>query len=170
MDMLLYARWNANFEFAGKPGFPTIEQLQKDGYIGPRLTYNEYMFGMHTKRELLIGTVRGYYKLFRNMELCPWRVTSTVRRAAVNITFQVMAVIGFVAALRLRKYRWIPLAFMLMEFPVSFVFDRALVEPYRHSYSAFPLVLFSTMVVVTMLWTAAVQRRRPADYVPVAAL
>jgi hypothetical protein len=168
-DTGMYARWNANFEFAGQPGFPTIEELQKDGYIGPRLTYDEYMFGMHTKSDLLVGTVRGYYKLFRKMELCPWWVKDLDRRSTVNIAFQVVAAAGLIASVWFRKYRWIPLAFMLMEFPVSFLFDRKLVEPYRHGYSAFPLVLFSAMMMLTLLWNLAFQRRRSTVNVPVAA-
>jgi hypothetical protein len=152
-DTTMYARWNANWEFVGKPGFPTANDLQTNGYIGPRLTYREYMLGMHTPWELVEGTSRGYWKLYRNMEAAPFGVTSDRVRGWINITFQVLGVTGFLLALWKREYLWIPLAFLLFEFPVSFLYDRGLVEPYRHSYSAFPLVLFATVLVIHHLCT-----------------
>jgi hypothetical protein len=159
-DTVMYARWCANAEFLGRPGFPTAEELQKDGYAGPRITYGEYMFGLHTPQELVVGTLRGYVKLFRFMEITPWgpRMNLTVN-AIVNALFQVLAVVGFIAAAWLSAYRWIPLAFLLLEFPVSFLFDRQLVEWYRHSYSSFPLVLFAAALPLWLLWRRAERSR-----------
>lgn len=148
-DTNLYARWNANSEFAGRPGFPTMGELQVNPFVGPRITYGEYMFGLHTPRELIEGTARGYWKLYVHMEICPWGVTSAAVCRAVNVAFQVIAAAGFAVALwRWRQYLWIPLAFAVFEFPVAFLYDRGLVETYRHSYTAFPLVLFAAILFV----------------------
>jgi hypothetical protein len=148
-DTSLYARWNANAEFVGHPGFPTMSEIQANPFVGPRITYGDYMFGLHTRREIVEGTASGYWKLYRRMEICPWGVTSAAVCQFVNTAFQVIAAAGFVVALwRWRQYLWIPLAFAVFEFPVAFLYDRGLVEPYRHSYTAFPLVLFAAILFV----------------------
>jgi hypothetical protein len=159
-DTAGYARWNANHEFAGRPGFPTHAQLEVSGYIGPRITYKEYMFGMHTPRELMEGTLRGYWKLYRRMEVSPFGVTNENIRTWANIVFQVLGVAGFLLALWKHEYLWLPLAFLLFEFPVSFLYDRSLVEPYRHSYSAFPLVLFAAVLAIHQLCTKLIAVRK----------
>jgi hypothetical protein len=159
-DTSIYARWNANFEFAGRPGYPTWEELQKDSFVGPPITYKQYMFGLHTPRELLEGTVRGYWKLYRKMEVCPWRVTNETVCGIINAVFQVLAAAGWAIALWRRNYLWIPFSFLVFEFPVSFLYDRGLVEPYRHSYTALPLLLFSAVLTVVTLYDVIVARRR----------
>jgi hypothetical protein len=159
-DTTGYARWNANHEFAGRPGFPTRAELQSNGYIGPRITYREYMLGMHTPWELAEGTVRGYWKLYLHMEVSPFGVTNYRVRRWINIVFQVVALIGFLIALWKREYLWLPFAFLLFEFPVSFLYDRSLVETYRHSYSAYPLVLFAAVLAIHQLCTKLIAVRK----------
>jgi hypothetical protein len=109
---------------------------------------------------LIVGFSRGFWKLYREMLICPLgRVAPSVYCPPVNAAFQIIAAIGLVLALRSRRYRWIPLAFVLFELPVSFLYDRLLVEPHRHTYSSFPLVLFAAVLTVTMAWQAIAQRR-----------
>lgn len=143
-DTALYARWNANIEFAGQPGFPTWRELQADAYIGRPLTYGQYLFGLHSVREVIVGTVRGYAKMFLRMDLLS-------EHRLVNVLFQLVALAGFVLALGHRRLWWIPVAFVIIEFPVAFLYDRRLVEAYRHSYSGFPLVLFGAIIGLTPL-------------------
>jgi hypothetical protein len=147
-DTNAYARYNANFEFAGRPGFPTVEQLQADGFIGPGITYSEYMLGMHTKWELVEGTARGYWKLYRHMEISPWWVENKTTIFVLNVIFQVLGAAGMLVALWKWEYLWIPFGFVVFEFPVSFLYDRNMVELYRHSYTSFPLVLFAAILFV----------------------
>lgn len=167
-DTNVYARYNANFEFAGRPGFPTIAQLQVDGTIGPPLTYGEYMFGMHTPWELVEGTARGYWKLYRHMEIAPWGIQNRATIVVLNALFQALAAAGMLVALWKREYLWIPFAFVVFEFPVAFLFDRGLVELYRHSYTSFPLVLFAAVLAVQSVRSAPVEKELVAAVPPAA--
>ena len=150
-DTTNYARWNANMEFAGRPGFPSRAELEKNAYVGPRMTYREYMFGLHTVPELIEGTFRGYWKLFRGMrsDLIPTR--ERLPFLALNLTLQVLAAAGFVLALFSSRDRWLPLAFVLAEWAPSFLYDRALVEPYRHTYQGYPLFLMAAVLAVCVV-------------------
>jgi hypothetical protein len=161
-DGAKYARWLANVEFAGRPGFPTQAEVQANVFTGPRITYGQWLFGMHTPRELAVDTLAGYWKLFRHMEVSPSALLrQRYVRAAVNVTFQVMAAAGLIIAVWMPRYRWIPLAFVLIELPVAFMYTRKLVESYRHSYSAFPLFLFAAVLCANVAWNAV--RRTSAD-------
>lgn len=146
-DTALYARWNANMEFAGRPGFPTLEELQHNGYVGPKITYFEYLFGLHTVREVLVGTLRGFVKLFLNMNIF------TADNHAANISLQVAAGIGFLLSLWNRRFWWLAPSFLLLVFPAAFLYDRRLVERYRHTFAAFPLVVFAAAYLIHCLWT-----------------
>jgi hypothetical protein len=158
-DTSAYARWNANVEFAGKPGFMTALEMQANPFAGPRISYGEYMLGMHTPTELIEGTLRGYRKLFRKMEVCPGGPFGLGERCeGLNDGFQALAIAGLVIALWTPRCRWIPLAFAVLEFPVSFLYDRGLVEVYRHSYTAFPLILFAATVPLVTLGQVVAQR------------
>jgi hypothetical protein len=52
--------------------------------------------------------------------------------------------------------RWLPVAFVVVELPVAFLYDRGLVDQ-RHSLSSFPLVLFA--VALSVSWTMTRLRR-----------
>jgi hypothetical protein len=118
------------------------------------------MFGLHTPAEVLAGTIRGYWKLYRNMEIRPWGVTSFSVRQTINAIFQIIAGAGMLIALWKREYLWIPFAFLVFEFPVAFLYDRELTEIYRHSYTAFPLVLFAAVLTVVTLHGMVMARAR----------
>jgi hypothetical protein len=152
-DTAYYARWNANMEFAGTPGFPTKAELEKNAYVGPHLSYAEYMFKLHTPREIAVSTFNGLAKLFFRMDLrAAWP-------AAENLALQALALFGFLLAVT-RGLAWIPLAFLLIELPVAFLYDRKLVEPYRHTFVAFPLILWA--VCLSLMWMVEQLRVRVA--------
>lgn len=157
-DTSAYARWNANFEFAGQPGFPTLAELQSNGYVGPRLTYRQYMFELHTPREVVEGTVRGFVKLIGRMDQC---TSSGLACVATNRVLQFLGVVGLLMALARADRRWLTAAFFLVEFPVAFLYDRAdrgLTEVYRHTFPAFPLFLLAAAGAVS--WTIIAGRSR----------
>jgi hypothetical protein len=161
-DGAMYARWLANFEFAGRPGYPSVAELQKDAYIGPAITYGEYLFGLHTPSELIVGTARGFWKLYRQMLICPLpfgRSGMAPWCGSLDAGFQIVAAIGLILALGIPRYRWIPLALVLFALPISYLYDHLLLEPHRHTYHGYPLVLFAAVLTVTMAWNAIAQRR-----------
>jgi|GEM_PF-2424558 len=55
-----HTRFYANIEFAGKPGFPTTEQIAKEGwYAGPKITPFEYYFKHHTLWQVVTRSTMG---------------------------------------------------------------------------------------------------------------
>lgn len=59
-----HARFYANIEFAGKPGFATAEQIAKEGwYTGPKITPFEYYFKYHTLRQVAARSTLGLAKI-----------------------------------------------------------------------------------------------------------
>jgi 4-amino-4-deoxy-L-arabinose transferase-like glycosyltransferase len=61
--MNIQARFYANMEFAGRPGFPTKEELAVKGLCsGPSITPFEYFFKLHTPWELAAKSAMGFCK------------------------------------------------------------------------------------------------------------
>lgn len=48
-----------NYEFAGQPGFPTKEEVTKNGYAGADVTPFHYIFGMHKFSDVAKRTFKG---------------------------------------------------------------------------------------------------------------
>jgi hypothetical protein len=74
IDTASYARWNANveqFERGHKLPHPELfptetEYIEKGPYFGPRLTYAQYLFELHTVPEFVAGTLAGFGDVFAN--------------------------------------------------------------------------------------------------------
>jgi len=63
-----YARFYANREFMGKPGFPIKEEIIEKGmYIGPNITPLEYYFKLHTPWQCLRYSIIGFAKIHLTM-------------------------------------------------------------------------------------------------------
>jgi hypothetical protein len=145
------AQWWANIEFAGRPGWPTkLEMWRNPEGRGPRLTPFDYFFGLHTVSELLVGSARGGWKLIRRMEVLAFhrlleRVTG-LKLAWADLLFQIAGIIGLVWAVGISGMRWLPVTFLLLIAHVAFLYDRGLVEPWRHTYPAFPFFLFGALL------------------------
>ncbi len=64
----VHARYYRNQEFKGKPGFPTVEEVRKNGYTGSHITSFEYFFKLHSFPEVVkrsfIGLTRTYFGKF----------------------------------------------------------------------------------------------------------
>ena len=59
-----HTRFYANIEFAGKPGFPTAEQIAKEGwYAGPAITPFDYYFKHHTLWQVLTRSTLGLARI-----------------------------------------------------------------------------------------------------------
>jgi hypothetical protein len=101
---------------------------------------------LHTPAEIAVGTASGYVKLIGHMDLCSSNGVTIDACLVVNRLFQWLGVLGFLVALAHPLWWWVPVAFVLVQFPVAFLYDRRLVEMYRHTYPAFPLFLLSAGV------------------------
>jgi len=129
-DTNMHARWFANMEFAGQPGFPGREVVERDGYTGPRLTYGEYLFKLHSPREVIAGSFRGLYKIASHMDVIGYhkRVSAIVglNLGWMDQILNLLGAIGLFLSVLLPGYRWLPFAFIALVFPVAFVYDKGL--------------------------------------------
>ncbi|MDX1778899.1 MAG: glycosyltransferase family 39 protein, partial [Thermodesulfobacteriota bacterium] len=65
-----YTRFYANREFAGKPGFPTEEELATKGmYTGGKITPFEYYFSLHTPGQIVQYSTIGFLRIHLTMPL-----------------------------------------------------------------------------------------------------
>lgn len=60
----IHARYYRNQEFKGQPGFPTVEEVRKNGYCGSPITTFQYFFGLHTLPEIIRRTLLGFKLLY----------------------------------------------------------------------------------------------------------
>lgn len=149
------ARWEANVEFAGKPGFPSPEEVGRNPYQGPRITPYEYLFKLHTVPEVLKGTISGFYKIFINFDLVGYgwlveKYTGIAHTEILDTIFQILGIIGLIAIFfKKRSLIWVPLGIGGLLLSSAFFYDRGnLIEKYRHTFQAFPLFVFPVLLVV----------------------
>lgn len=147
----------ANLEFAGQPGYPSKQEAwAHPGGVGEKDKMDPfvYYFKLHTPWQIIEGNARGLWKLFRRLELVGFhrgvqRLTG-VNLAPVDILFQGLVLIGLLLALA-RKWWWLPLTALSLLAHVAFLYDRGLVEPWRHTYHVFPLAVFSALLCIAHL-------------------
>lgn len=53
----VHARFYRNVEFHDQPGFVTSAEMATNSYVGPPITWTQYVFGLHSNRELLSRAV-----------------------------------------------------------------------------------------------------------------
>jgi hypothetical protein len=150
------ARWWANVEFAGRPGWPTQLQMWRSVEGGgPRMTAAEYFFGLHTVPELAVGSLRGAWKLFRHMDLVGFRRgvqrLTGVNGGLIDGTFQALGALGLLLCASSRTRCWIPLVFVFVLAHLPFLYDRGMVEWWRHSYQAFPFMVLAVLAATQRL-------------------
>jgi 4-amino-4-deoxy-L-arabinose transferase-like glycosyltransferase len=106
------ATWFRNIEFAGRPGFPSKEAVRQNAYTGPPVTSFEYVFGLHTAREIL----------HRHVDGARWLYGFWVASLGVLVT-----VVGLAGLLRLVASRrhFVPAALGAAVFPFLFGFTVA---------------------------------------------
>ncbi len=158
------ARYWANIEFAGRPGWPSKAEMWRNTEgTGPKMTAFDYFFGLHTMPEFMAGNLRGLSKIVGHMEVIAFH--RTVARMTKLDTrwldwgFQLFGLIGLLMAAWIPGRRWLPLMFLCLLVHVAFVYDRGAVEPWRHTYQAFPVFLFGALVALSRL-TGAFQHLR----------
>jgi hypothetical protein len=60
----IVAKFYRNTEFAGKPGYPTKDQLEHDAFAGAPVTMSEYLFRDHSFSEVVHSMGYGMYRMF----------------------------------------------------------------------------------------------------------
>jgi hypothetical protein len=150
-DQAQHARWFANVEFAGQPGFPTREEVARDAYTGPRITFWEYLFRLHTLREVAVGYLRGTGKILFHMDLVGYLVEVEAFFGLwlgwLDWALRLLGWAGMLAALRTRD-AWLPIGTLALILPVAFPYDRGVTETYRLTLVAFPFFLCGIGVLV----------------------
>ena len=161
-DVNQHTRFFANLEFAGQPGFPSREELERDAYAGPKITYAEYLFHLHTPAEAIIGILRGSLKIATGMDMVGYR-----RPVAAILGFDpgwvdhvvtAVGAIGLLLSLFLPGFRWLPLTLLALTFPVAFLYDKGLTESYRLTMQAFPFFLLSGLLALRYGWRLGLDR------------
>jgi hypothetical protein len=171
-DTAGYARWNANYEkfLLGRPlgrddlflrrdeyerlGTPYDEPTAAQLYGGPRITYGQYLFEIHTWKEVVAGTLEGYRDVFQRTEgflrlAAANRIPIDLKPFgnAVDFTARWSSLAGL-AALLLSAWRRprnliLPALVILSLSQVTFLYHLKLVEPYRNTMVVYPLALIA---------------------------
>ena len=156
-----YARWNANMEFPERlntPGFPTTEEFKSSPYAGPKISYREYMFGLHTPLQIIRYQVLGWIELLGYQSLSSSRFLEPLMMQLVNKNFSglfhiigfsfitaviigLIACLSFFRALMDRELWWAPLLLLWGTFYVAFLYHLRLVESFRHTAHIYPLLI-----------------------------
>lgn len=108
----VHAKWYRNMEFAGKPGFPTKEEVEKNSYCGDALTSFDYMFKLHSFKEVVTRSARGFYYIYWSKYMG--------RIGFGHSLFLWFYFIGIVILLMEGRWDFI-LFFLLISVPLSFV-------------------------------------------------
>ena len=158
-----YARWNANWEFPdrhGTPGFPTTEELAANPYAGPRITYSEYLFGLHSIPTLVLGQIKGWVEStgYMSVSATPhlkglvflhhasgYRAVFRHLNVWTGLIFVVsfgLTVTGWTALWRTPQYWWVPFLSLWGTWYAAYLYSVRLVEPFRHTGHVYPLLLF----------------------------
>ena len=56
----IHARFFRNIEFKGQPGFPTVAEVEQNGFAGPPITWTQYLLGLHTPKQLVVRSIHGF--------------------------------------------------------------------------------------------------------------
>lgn len=164
-DVNVNMRWNANVEFADKPGFPTKEENGKNPYAGPQITAREYFFELHSFKDLSTGMINGCFKVLKNLDLIgyPWLIEKYLGLpnsiGKIDALFQLAGILGIVAILIFkRKLIWIPIAIPAFLTPSAFFYDKNLIEQYRHTFQVFPIFSLAAIFFMSVLFNKTIHK------------
>ena len=151
-DTKAFVRIFSNVERAETAAPATRAAIWTDLGQGGGLSFQAYLFGQHTVPEVLIGTVRGTWKVIRHMDVVGF-YRGVERLIGVNLQpfdllFQIAGLAGLLLAAATPGKRWLPLAFIALLAHVVFFYDRGATEPWRHTYQAFPLFVLCGIMPV----------------------
>lgn len=150
----VHARFWANAEFVGRPGFPeNRSDFRADPYQGGPISSYRYVFGMHRAPELVgryaWGTARAI------VEYLP-------RYAVGSIAFYILAGIGVFAAVRSER-AYLPLLLPALLLPYAFIYVIDQVAPGSGVEARFTLHAAPFVHVLAGLGAAALLHRSDDD-------
>ncbi len=143
-----YARFYANREFAGTPGFPSKEEIQAHGmYYGPKITPLNYYWNLRTPGDLLYGSIIGFATIHLKMPLdfisgrgnagaLLYEIGRIKDNPGVSEVMRMLKLVG-----RLFKERW-PANLMGLAVLLSFIAGLVLMGKHRYWMIYCYLILF----------------------------
>lgn len=156
----IHARFFRNIEFRGQPGFLTNAQVARNSFGGPPITWPEYIFGLHTTKQIVGRTVEGFENVPRRNagllafypstpSLDPWPTLNIFANNETIVAWilPALAVVGAITVLR--GPAW-PLAMML---PLSigiYPFISGLMD-YRLAMNEIPLMVVLDIEALVVL-------------------
>jgi len=171
-DTAGYARWNANvekFQYGHHLDHPELfpseaDYLKIGPYSGPRITYTQYLFQIHTLPDFVIGTAAGFIDVLATtggfyvpgadkvLEPISQKMNVPLAKVAddgIDLVLKAAAAIGLLA-LVVSSLRRPQLADLLLPTMVAsglafstFLYHLRLVEPYRNTIQFYPLALIA---------------------------
>ncbi len=134
--------WEATFwrnqEFRDQPGFPTSKEVREDSFTGEVASPFEYVFGMHSVKEIIKRVAEGYMLAF-----------GFYYRHALGPLWWLLLLCapGIIAMCARRHWEW-PLLFLLVMLPFSFIIPLSVVGhrsvDARFAMHGYPLVVVFT--------------------------
>jgi dolichol-phosphate mannosyltransferase len=153
-----------NLEFAGRPGFPTPEQVKLDAWAGPPVTTWEMMFVLHSPWQAVWHTAEGAFNLV-------WG-TAASRYFAKNTAWFLYAFLlpcylaGTFFLLRARDGRL--LFYFMVCFVLPFAFFQHVYWAYRYVVPLAPLAGLAAFAGLAGLTRAASGKKRRSAAAPAA--
>jgi len=123
----IYLRWNANVEFAGKPGFPSKESVTMNPFQGPEISSYTYFFELHTIPDLVISSFKGVIKTFTGLYF------------KNNLFGFILFIIGGWLMFKNKQLWYIPFLVFFLEIPHFFLVEKNLLE-FRSMTHSLPLI------------------------------
>jgi len=130
----IHAQYYRNREFAGKPGFPALDEVAKDPYAGEKISMREYLFSLHSVPQVLQKTFKGLGNIF---------LRSYVRGGlfGYNKIFFLFYLFGCAVTLFSRRWEWLMIA-VILEIPSAFLASMGL--DWRLALHISPLIYLFT--------------------------
>lgn len=135
----MHLKWNANVEFAGKPGFPSKEAVTINPFQGPEISAMTYFFRFHTIPDLIISTVQGIRKTFSDLYF------------KNNNYGLILFIGGGWLMVRQKRLRYILILTFLLEVPHFFLVSKNLVE-FRSMTQSLPFIGLTIGYIIDRLW------------------
>ncbi|MGI8905151.1 MAG: hypothetical protein ACR2IE_01520 [Candidatus Sumerlaeaceae bacterium] len=176
----IVTKFYAYQEFAGKPGFPSRLELERDSFTGPAVTTGEYLFKYHSIGEVADSITHGLYRMLfgdvARKSLMRIGTNAPKDKALAEVPpllhehlLYVFYILGFFLSLRTFEGRLVVMAVLAMQLPLAFLAGRDLLHP-RLMMNATPFMLLLSVIGghEIVRWTKRfVSQLSPAEASPV---